>query len=62
MLTEITQQEIHTVGLRLPKGELRDWCELCGVENSTTVVYADSEMLSKCKGAMGELQEDDEII
>ena len=51
MSTPITHGELAELATQLPEGQLRDWCVASGRGTPSMTVYADSEMLSRCRAA-----------
>ena len=52
MAVAITRRELGEISTQMPKGDLRDWCELSANGPPGQVVYADSSTLKKCRAAM----------
>lgn len=50
MPTPIKRAELAAMVPHL-RGEMRQWCELSSVGSPGTTVYADAEMLARCKAA-----------
>ena len=51
MSVPITCGELADLAARLPPGDLCDWCNLSATGPQTQVVFADSDMLSRCQEA-----------
>jgi hypothetical protein len=51
MSCQITRGELAELSSKLPKGSLRDWCDQSASGPQTQIVFADSEMLSRCQQA-----------
>lgn len=51
MSSVVTRGELAELARKLPKGELRDWCDLSSTGPESQVVFADSVMLSRCRDA-----------
>ena len=46
-----THGELAELATQLPLGDLRDWCVASGRGIASANVYADSDMLSRCRAA-----------
>lgn len=51
MSVPITCGELADLAARLPPGDLCDWCNLSATGPRSQVVFADSDMLSRCQEA-----------
>jgi len=51
MSTPITCGELAELANSLPAGELKDWCDQSASGPQTQIVFANSEMLSRCQQA-----------
>lgn len=52
MVSKISCGELADLAELLPKGDLREWCDQSGSGPRSQIVYADSEMLSRCVQAV----------
>ena len=51
MSVPITCGELADLAAQLPPGDLCDWCNMSSAGPRAQVVFADSEMLSRCRDA-----------
>ena len=51
MSSLITCGELAELASKLPEGELKKWCDLSSAGAADRIVFADSEMLSRCQEA-----------
>lgn len=59
MFDAITRGELADLAEQMPKGALRDWCDQSGAGPRSQVVYANSEMLSRCRQAVSSPKTDE---
>jgi hypothetical protein len=61
MSTRITCGELAELANKLPEGELKSWCDQSASGPQTQIVFAHSEMLSRCQqAASSSIQEESE--
>lgn len=61
MSTRITCGELAELAKKLPEGELKSWCDQSASGPQTQIVFAHSEMLSRCQqAASSSIQEESE--
>ena len=53
MSLPITCGELADLAAVLPAGDMRDWCNLSATGPPWQVVFADDDMLSRCRDAAG---------
>ena len=53
MSVPITCGELADLAALLPAGDMCDWCNLSATGPRSQVVFADSDMLSRCRDAAG---------
>lgn len=59
MSIAITRGELAEIASKLPDGDLKKWCEMSSVGPAESVVFADSDMLSRCRQSASSLYTDE---
>jgi|GEM_PF-5495071 len=58
MITPISRHELAELASKLADPELKSWCDGSGILDSGEIVYADTEMLSRCFASAGSFSQE----